>query len=91
MTQQELITAIEGAQAIGQTMLRARLIESYRNCLYVHLWIDGRVNHNAHDIWVLSKNEKIVLGRIYLGSKKLKLNTEGWENRIKEITSGGRR
>lgn len=86
MTSQQLIDAIRIAQSLGRNAIGGILhckIRGVKNICFTNL--DGAINGNPHDVWVKSKSGNKVLGRIYLGSKKMPADTEGWENSIAEV------
>jgi hypothetical protein len=86
MTSIELISAIRAAQEAGLTSMTVTLSSPVRGCKRALLTISGAPNGNRHDVWVESLSRKKTLGRIYLGSRKMPANTEGWEAVIADLS-----
>jgi hypothetical protein len=86
MKKEELIKLIRDAKKDGRSQIDALLSRAVRGVKHITLKnLDGRRNGNPHDIWVDSRSGKKTIGRIYLGSRNIKANTEGWESLILEV------
>lgn len=85
MTAADFITAIRKAQSNGENGLHATLVEPFRGCRNVFIDVSGMANGNKHDLWIRSKSGSKIVGRAYLGSRKMPVNLEGWPERIATI------
>ncbi len=85
MESTEFVRIIRDAQKGGKSTLSGTFHTKHRGCIRFQIQIDGFINGNIHDLWIMKPGGD-TLGRAYLGSKKKAQNLDGWPALIKTLT-----
>lgn len=86
MTDAAFTATVRDAQSRGVQSLAATLSAPYKGCRNILIDVSGLANNNKHDLWVYSKARSRVLGRSYLGSRKMAADLQGWPERIESLS-----
>lgn len=86
MNATDFIEVIRNGQRQGAPYMFATLNFPVRGVKHVRLLINGAINGNPHDIWIEGQRSGKILGRAYLGSKKVPVDLEGWHERINVLS-----